>query len=301
MSDFLKPTKSPNFICFVCLFHPTYLFSPPKSPLNDQKMQPPHIMITASIIITASPVSLMLSSTMASTRRFSALVADRAAALCWCSVPAGESPPSTSSPRLLMRARGIRARRSLSPRCSPSCATRLQAAERAGVRAAMVNSANVTEWEADPRPPRSRRAGRPPRWAPNASITPRSAKQWLPYLQPRLGLLVVDEAHCISDWGHDFRPDYRRIGALIRESLTRCVSRCSRQTATANDRVSRDIAEQLSTERQPADARGAARPAIPRVRCAWACLPLPDEAQRTQAGCSTHLDTTCPGPALSTR
>lgn len=51
MSDFLKPTKSPNFICFVCLFHPTYLFSPPKSPLNDQKMQPPHIMITASIII----------------------------------------------------------------------------------------------------------------------------------------------------------------------------------------------------------------------------------------------------------
>ncbi|RHK88638.1 hypothetical protein DW044_00005 [Lachnospira eligens] len=34
MSDFLKPTKYPHFICFVCLFHPTYLFSPPKSPLN---------------------------------------------------------------------------------------------------------------------------------------------------------------------------------------------------------------------------------------------------------------------------
>ena len=54
-------------------------------------------------------------------------------------------------------------------------------------------------------------------------------KRQLPYLLPRLGLLVIDEAHCISDWGHDFRPDYRRIGSLIKSLPVGCLlytSRC---------------------------------------------------------------------------
>lgn len=65
-------------------------------------------------------------------------------------------------------------------------------------------------------------------------------------LQPvaaRIGLLVVDEAHCISDWGHDFRPDYRRITRILK-SLPPNV-RVLATTATANDRVVADLKSQL--------------------------------------------------------
>lgn len=65
-------------------------------------------------------------------------------------------------------------------------------------------------------------------------------------LQPvaaRIGLLVVDEAHCISDWGHDFRPDYRRITRIL-QSLPPNI-RLLATTATANDRVVADLKSQL--------------------------------------------------------
>jgi ATP-dependent DNA helicase RecQ len=55
-------------------------------------------------------------------------------------------------------------------------------------------------------------------------------------------LLAVDEAHCISEWGHDFRPDYARIG-LARKKLGS--PPCIALTATATDVVRRDIADQL--------------------------------------------------------
>src|SRR5205085_8475236 len=61
----------------------------------------------------------------------------------------------------------------------------------------------------------------------------------------RVGLFVVDEAHCISDWGHDFRPDYRRIGRIL-ERLPPNVPVCA-TTATANDRVVADVQTQLGT------------------------------------------------------
>jgi ATP-dependent DNA helicase RecQ len=67
-------------------------------------------------------------------------------------------------------------------------------------------------------------------------------------LQPiatRIGLLVVDEAHCISDWGHDFRPDYRRIMRIL-QSLPPNI-RVLATTATANDRVVTDLKSQLGT------------------------------------------------------
>ena len=64
----------------------------------------------------------------------------------------------------------------------------------------------------------------------------------VPYLG-RFGLLVIDEAHCISDWGHDFRPDYRRLSRVI-ELLPQNVPVIS-TTATANNRVIDDIDAQL--------------------------------------------------------
>lgn len=68
------------------------------------------------------------------------------------------------------------------------------------------------------------------------------AKMW-ESLRESIGLMVVDEAHCISDWGHDFRPNYRRIMHLLNEipAQTPVIG----TTATANDRVVADVAEIL--------------------------------------------------------
>lgn len=67
----------------------------------------------------------------------------------------------------------------------------------------------------------------------------------VPLFAANVGLVIVDEAHCISDWGHDFRPDYRRIGRFL-GGLRRVPVIAT--TATANDRVVRDIQEQLNTD-----------------------------------------------------
>jgi ATP-dependent DNA helicase RecQ len=67
----------------------------------------------------------------------------------------------------------------------------------------------------------------------------------LPRLAATTGLLVVDEAHCISDWGHDFRPDYRRIRTLLADLPAGIPVLAT--TATANARVTADVAEQLAT------------------------------------------------------
>jgi ATP-dependent DNA helicase RecQ len=65
----------------------------------------------------------------------------------------------------------------------------------------------------------------------------------LPLVMERTGLLVVDEAHCISDWGHDFRPDYQRLANLMRQLPPN--SPLLATTATANDRVVEDVRQQL--------------------------------------------------------
>src|SRR4029077_5998923 len=67
----------------------------------------------------------------------------------------------------------------------------------------------------------------------------------LPKLAATGGMLVVDEAHCISDWGHDFRPDYRRLRTLLQDLPPGVPVLAT--TATANARVTRDVAEQLAT------------------------------------------------------
>lgn len=117
------------------------------------------------------------------------------------------------------------------------------AAERAGVRAAAINSANVTEWrdiegllDAD--------ALDVLFVSPERLVNPRFRSEQLPRLVAGCGLLVIDEAHCISDWGHDFRPDYRRIRDLIAELPTGVPVLAT--TATANARVVADVEEQMA-------------------------------------------------------
>lgn len=202
-----------------------------------------------------------------------ALVADRARTLVVQRTGWGKSAVYFIS-SLLLRARGTGPALIISPLLS-LMRDQVAAASRAGVRAAMVNSANVTEWD------RIREQVEADELdvllvGPERLNNPAFREQWLPFLTPRLGLLVIDEAHCISDWGHDFRPDYRRIGALI-SSLSAGVPVLA-TTATANDRVSRDIAEQLSAAATaPVHV---IRGPLSRTSLRLGVLALPDESQR---------------------
>lgn len=117
------------------------------------------------------------------------------------------------------------------------------AAERAGVRAAAINSANVLEWR-EILEKLQRNELDVLLVSPERLNNPSFREQQLPMLLERLGLLVIDEAHCISDWGHDFRPDYRRIRDLIARLPQGLPVLAT--TATANSRVVEDVAEQLA-------------------------------------------------------
>ena len=79
--------------------------------------------------------------------------------------------------------------------------------------------------------------------SPERLNNPQFRNTMLPLFAERVGLLVVDEAHCISDWGHDFRPDYRRLQEMLERLPEGVAVLCT--TATANDRVVADVAEQL--------------------------------------------------------
>jgi ATP-dependent DNA helicase RecQ len=121
----------------------------------------------------------------------------------------------------------------------------VEAAAGAGIRAATINSANVTEW-ADIT--KAVNAGEVDVLlvSPERLNNPDFRDQVLPELAATCGLLVVDEAHCVSDWGHDFRPDYRRIRTFL-DALRPGVPVLA-TTATANERVTADVAEQLGRD-----------------------------------------------------
>ncbi|WP_350348783.1 DEAD/DEAH box helicase [Agromyces sp. G08B096] len=116
------------------------------------------------------------------------------------------------------------------------------AAERAGVRAVSINSTNAHEW-ADVLQQLDADEVDVLLVSPERLNNPAFRDQQLPALVRRMGLLVVDEAHCISDWGHDFRPDYRRLRDLIAQMPAGVPVLAT--TATANSRVVADVAEQL--------------------------------------------------------
>ena len=114
------------------------------------------------------------------------------------------------------------------------------AAMAAGLRAATVNSTNLEEWD--------------PIFAaldddqldvllvsPERLGNPRFAAR-LDALMAKVGLVVIDEAHCISDWGFDFRPDYQRLARALLSTPTASVLAT---TATANQRVTADVQAQL--------------------------------------------------------
>ena len=83
--------------------------------------------------------------------------------------------------------------------------------------------------------------------SPERLANPDFARKVMPIVGARPGLIVIDEVHCISDWGHDFRPDYRRIGRII-DRLAGSDVPILGCTATANDRVVADVADQLGAQ-----------------------------------------------------
>ena len=121
----------------------------------------------------------------------------------------------------------------------------IAAAQRIGIRAATINSDNQTDW--DEIEARVRRDDVDILLiSPERLANERFRGQVLARVAERISLLVIDEAHCISDWGHDFRPHYRLLERIIR-TLPRNL-RLLATTATANDRVMKDLTEILGPQ-----------------------------------------------------
>ena len=157
------------------------------------------------------------------------------------------------------------------------------AAARAGVRAVEINSANRDEWDAAEAALVEDRVD-VLLVSPERLTNPRFRDELLPGLVRRVGLLVVDEAHCISDWGHDFRPDYRRIRDLLAELPAGTPVLAT--TATANARVVDDVAEQLGAGNVPVTT---VRGPLARDSLRLGVLRLPTAADRL-AWVAEHLD-----------
>ncbi|MFF9279642.1 RecQ family ATP-dependent DNA helicase [Streptomyces griseosporeus] len=159
----------------------------------------------------------------------------------------------------------------------------VEAAERAGIRARTINSANPEEWDTV--------HGEIDRGETDVLlISPERLnsvdfrEQVLPGLAATTGLLVVDEAHCISDWGHDFRPDYRRLRTMLAELRPGVPVLAT--TATANARVTADVAEQLGTGGGEALVL---RGSLERESLRLGVVELPDAAHRL-AWLAEHLE-----------
>ncbi|WP_328932304.1 MULTISPECIES: RecQ family ATP-dependent DNA helicase [unclassified Streptomyces] len=159
----------------------------------------------------------------------------------------------------------------------------VESAARAGIRAHTINSANPEEWDTI--------YGEVERGETDVLlVSPERLNsvdfrdQVLPKLAATTGLLVVDEAHCISDWGHDFRPDYRRLRAMLAELPAGVPVLAT--TATANARVTADVAEQLGTG---AGEALVLRGPLERESLRLGVVQLPDAAHRL-AWLAEHLD-----------
>lgn len=159
----------------------------------------------------------------------------------------------------------------------------VEAAARAGIRARTINSSNTEDWDTVQA---EVAAGEVDVLlvSPERLNNPDFRDQVLPRLAAATGLLVVDEAHCISDWGHDFRPDYRRLRTMLADLPAGVPVLAT--TATANARVTADVAEQLGTG-AGTDAL-VLRGALDRESLSLSVLQLPDAATRL-AWLADHL------------
>ncbi|GAA0963685.1 RecQ family ATP-dependent DNA helicase [Actinocorallia libanotica] len=175
----------------------------------------------------------------------------------------------------LLRARGAGPTVIVSPLLA-LMRNQIDAAARAGIAARTINSANPEDWQ---RVYAEVAAGAVDVLlvSPERLNNPEFRDQVLPELAATAGLVVVDEAHCISDWGHDFRPDYRRLRTLFGELPSGVPVLAT--TATANSRVTTDVAEQLGEGTlvlRGTLERDSLRPAVVRLRTAeerlaWLC------------------------------
>ncbi|MDP3983680.1 MAG: DEAD/DEAH box helicase, partial [Acidimicrobiia bacterium] len=147
----------------------------------------------------------------------------------------------------------------------------IEMAERAGIVAVTINSTNPTDWALIEEELDRDRIDLL-LISPERLNNERFARDVLPGLLNRVGLLVVDEVHCISDWGHDFRPDYRRLARIV-ESLPPGTPVLG-TTATANDRVVADVVTQFGANLQ------VVRGTLDRESLALQVIGLPDAADR---------------------
>ncbi|MFJ2723243.1 RecQ family ATP-dependent DNA helicase [Streptomyces collinus] len=215
-------------------------------------------------------------------RAIEALVADRRRALVVQRTGWGKSAVYFVATSLL-RARGSGPTVIVSPLLA-LMRNQVEAAARAGIHARTINSANTEEWDTVQD---EIAAGEVDVLlvSPERLNNPDFRDQVLPKLSAATGLLVVDEAHCISDWGHDFRPDYRRLRTMLGDLPPGVPVLAT--TATANARVTADVAEQLGTG-GASDALVLRGP-LDRDSLSLGVLRLPDAAHR-MAWLADHLD-----------
>ncbi|MDT4894361.1 MAG: ATP-dependent helicase RecQ, partial [Pseudonocardiales bacterium] len=153
----------------------------------------------------------------------------------------------------------------------------IAAAERAGIRAVTINSTNIEEWQrayADV----ARGVVDVLLLSPERLNNPDFRDNVMPQLAATCGLLVVDEAHCISDWGHDFRPDFRRLRTLLPQLPDGIPVLAT--TATANSRVVDDVADVLGLGQGTADDVLVLRGGLDRTSLHLGVLALPTTAHR---------------------
>ncbi|MFD6325205.1 RecQ family ATP-dependent DNA helicase [Streptomyces sp. NPDC058442] len=215
-------------------------------------------------------------------RAIEALVADKRRALVVQRTGWGKSAVYFVATSLL-RARGSGPTVIVSPLLA-LMRNQVEAAARAGVHARTINSSNSEEWDTIQT---EIAAGTVDVLlvSPERLNNPDFRDHVLPRLSAATGLLVVDEAHCISDWGHDFRPDYRRLRTMLTDLPPGVPVLAT--TATANARVTADVAEQLGTG-GTSDALVLRGP-LDRESLSLSVLRLPDAAHR-MAWLADHLD-----------